>query len=57
VADAPEWLAPGGHLVIETSTDQAATTAALATAAGLTAQILRDDDLDATAVLAGRRVD
>ena len=52
-AEVGSWLAPGGAVVVETSRAQAPTTAALLAGAGLTAQIRRDDDLDATAV-AGR---
>jgi release factor glutamine methyltransferase len=51
VADAPDWLAPGGRLLIETSEEQASSTAALFEAAGLDARIVRDDDLDATVVV------
>ena len=51
IAEAPEWLAADGHLLIETGRQQAPITAALMTAAGLTARIETDDDLDATAVL------
>ncbi len=50
-AVAPRWLAPGGHLLIETSEEQAPRTAAAVTAAGLAARIARDDDLDATVVI------
>jgi release factor glutamine methyltransferase len=53
-ASAAVWLAPGGHLVIETSRAQAARTTALVEAGGLHARVLRDDDLDATVVV-GRR--
>ncbi|MGZ4663092.1 MAG: putative protein N(5)-glutamine methyltransferase, partial [Arthrobacter sp.] len=37
IAGAPEWLAPGGHLLIETSRGQAHQTLRLMTAAGLAA--------------------
>jgi release factor glutamine methyltransferase len=50
---APDWLAPGGHLLTETSTPQADRLAAIAGAAGLTPRIVHDDDLGAT-VLVGR---
>ena len=53
-ASAREWLAPGGHLLIETSRRQAPTTAALVADGGLTAWIVRDDELAATIVI-GRR--
>jgi release factor glutamine methyltransferase len=52
-ADAPGWLVPGvGHLIIETSRVQGPRTAELASRAGLRARIVRDEDLDATAVVA-----
>ncbi|WP_460682975.1 putative protein N(5)-glutamine methyltransferase [Modestobacter lapidis] len=50
-AAAPRWLAPGGHLLIETSEAQARLTAAAVTAAGLVAWVVRDEDLDATVVI------
>ncbi len=50
-AGAPDWLAPGGALVVETSERQAAGTAAAIGAAGLAAHVARDDDLDATVVV------
>lgn len=49
-AGAPEWLAPGGHLLIETSDRQAASTLALMTAAGLTATVTRDAEIGGTVV-------
>ncbi len=52
VAGAPDWLAPGGHLLVETSAAQAPLTLGLAAAAGLHGRVLRDEDLDATAVQA-----
>jgi len=42
------WLAPGGHLLIETSVEQAAGTVELMRRAGLVARVVRDDDLDGT---------
>lgn len=53
-AGAPDWLAAGGHLLIETGRAQAATTSALMTAAGLQAHVVTDDDLDATVVVGAR---
>ena len=49
---ARDWLAPGGHLLIESSREQSAATAALFAAVGLQARIVRSDDLDATVVVA-----
>jgi release factor glutamine methyltransferase len=53
-AAAPHWLAPGGHLLIETSERQAPHTSAAIAAAGLTARVLHAAELDATVVI-GRR--
>ena len=49
-AGARERLAPGGRLLIETSTAQAALTAAAVTAGGLVAEVVHRAELDATAV-------
>ena len=54
-ASAAQWLAPGGHLLIETSRGQAARTTALVEAGGLDARVLRDDELAATVVVGRRR--
>jgi release factor glutamine methyltransferase len=48
---APRWLARGGHLVIETSEEQAPHTAAAVVEAGLTARVERCEEWDATAVV------
>jgi release factor glutamine methyltransferase len=50
-AEAPRWLAPGGHLLIETSRGQAPRTAGIFSDAGLVARVARCDDLDATVVI------
>ena len=50
-AAAPRWLAPGGHLLVETSGSQAGLTAAAVTAAGLAARVERCADRDATVVV------
>jgi release factor glutamine methyltransferase len=50
LAAAPEWLAPGGIVLIEVSRLQAPALAELFEAAGLAASVVRDDDLDATVV-------
>jgi release factor glutamine methyltransferase len=50
-AAAPRWLAPGGHLLIETSERQAELTAAAMTSAGLVPRLVQDADLDATVVV------
>jgi release factor glutamine methyltransferase len=50
-AGAPAWLRPGGRLVVETGRGQAERTAGLLTAAGLTAYVETDDEVDGTAVL------
>ncbi|WP_285026391.1 putative protein N(5)-glutamine methyltransferase [Plantibacter sp. ME-Dv--P-122b] len=48
IARAPDWLAPAGAVLIETSERQAPETAELMRAVGLTTSIVRDDDLDGT---------
>jgi release factor glutamine methyltransferase len=53
-AGAPGWLAPRGHLLVETSERQAPLTVAAFEAAGLAARVVRDEELDGTAVV-GRR--
>ncbi|GAA2233970.1 methyltransferase [Herbiconiux moechotypicola] len=50
-ADARDWLSASGALMIETSEPQADHTAALMQAAGLRAEIRRDDERDATVVI------
>ena len=49
--EAPAWLAPGGHLLIESGRAQAATTARHMAAAGFAVTIVEDDELDATVVV------
>ncbi len=51
IDEAPDWLAPGAHLVIETSLRQSAGTAAAMAGRGFTTRVVRDDDLDGTAVV------
>ncbi|MFB7663230.1 putative protein N(5)-glutamine methyltransferase [Kitasatospora sp. NPDC056138] len=53
-AEAVRWLAPGGHLLIETSERQVPRTAAACTAGGLTVRVAGCDDLDATVVIGTR---
>lgn len=53
-ADAVGWLAPGGHLLIETSERQAARTADVFSRSGLTARVVTSDELDATVVVGAR---
>ncbi len=54
-AAAADWLAPGGHLLVETSERQAARTVGAFEAAGLRAQVAECDDLDATVVVGTAR--
>jgi release factor glutamine methyltransferase len=54
VAEATGWLAPGGHLLIETSVQQASGTVAAYEEHGLVARVLHDDDLDGTVVIGSR---
>ena len=50
-AAALQWLAPGGHLLLEASARQAPTTAAIVEHGGLNARIVRDDEIGATVVI------
>jgi release factor glutamine methyltransferase len=52
--DAWRWLAPGGHLLVETSERQAASLAATAAASGLAPRVVADDEIGATVVIATR---
>lgn len=47
---APPWLAPGGHLLVETSEQQAARTVEAVAASGLAPRVARCDERDATVV-------
>lgn len=51
IAGAPQWLAGGGHLLIETSERQAPHTRTAFRTAGLTARVERSEDVDATVVV------
>ncbi|MFI5776407.1 putative protein N(5)-glutamine methyltransferase [Nocardia sp. NPDC051570] len=53
-ADAPHWLAPGGHLFIETGHSQAATAAEIFTDTGLTPTIAESEEYYATVVIGTR---
>jgi release factor glutamine methyltransferase len=50
-AGAPGWLAPGGHLLIETSERQASLAAAAFKASGLTPRVATSADLSATVLM------
>ena len=51
IAEAAEWLASDGHLLIETSERQAAGTAAIMAAAGFAARTVHSEELDGTVVI------
>ncbi|WP_249310078.1 putative protein N(5)-glutamine methyltransferase [Bacillus sp. FJAT-49736] len=51
VEEAPFWLAPGGHLLIETSEMQATQTFEIFVHAGFATEVVRDAELDATVVI------
>jgi release factor glutamine methyltransferase len=53
-AGAPDWLAAGGHLLIETSERQARLTELAVTDAGLVARTASDDDWPAAVVVGSR---
>ncbi|KRC63345.1 methylase [Aeromicrobium sp. Root236] len=52
-AGAAEWLAPGGHMLIETSVAQAPLTVDAFREGGLTPEVRRADDVDGTVVIGG----
>jgi len=56
VADAPSWLAPSGHLLIETSAGQSTDAVAEFVRAGLKASAVSSDEFEATVVI-GTRTD
>lgn len=53
-AEAPHWLAPGGHLLVETSERQAARAEETVARSGLTARVVTSDELYATVVIGTR---
>jgi release factor glutamine methyltransferase len=53
---APPWLAPGGHLLTETSEHQAARAAGIVAESGLITQIVSSEELNATVVTGTRPV-
>ena len=56
-AGAPAWLAPGGHLLIETSEDQAPYAAEIFASHGLRSRVESDDELGSTVVIGTSYVD
>ncbi|MFC4565796.1 putative protein N(5)-glutamine methyltransferase [Nocardiopsis mangrovi] len=56
-AEAPEWLAPGGRLLVETGEDQAPIAVAACGRSGLSARAAASDEHQATIVIATRRGD
>jgi release factor glutamine methyltransferase len=53
ISGAPSWLRPGGHVLVETSEDQAEVALDELRRAGFTPRLARDDELDATVVIGG----
>lgn len=53
-AAAPLWLAPGGHLLVETSERQAPQTVEIFARNGLRPQVASSDELDATIVIGSK---
>lgn len=51
IAEAPRWLARGGHLLVETSRAQAPYTVDAFTHSGLTSRVVTSDELGATVVI------
>ncbi len=55
IAAAPLWLAPGGHLLVETSERQAPQTVDTVARTGLIPRVAGSDELNATVVIGTRR--
>ena len=53
-AAAPRWLAPGGHLLVETSERQAPRTVEAVARSGLIPRVASSEELDATVVIGTR---
>ncbi|MFI9624402.1 putative protein N(5)-glutamine methyltransferase [Streptomyces sp. NPDC052042] len=53
-AEAPDWLAPGGHLLVEASERQASRAEVTVARAGLVPRVVTSDELYATVVIATR---
>jgi len=51
---APLWLAPGGHLLVETSERQAPGTLDAVARSGLAGRVARSEEHDATVVVGSR---
>ena len=51
IAEAPQWLAPGGRVLVETSAAQRLVAAAYVTAAGLDVAVASGDDVDGNVVI------
>lgn len=55
IAGAPRWLAPGGHLLVETSAGQARRTTGEFARYGLDLRVVRSEELAGTVVVGARR--
>lgn len=53
-AGAPRWLAPGGHVLVETSAGQAESAAAVFAHHGLVGRVVTSEELEATVVIGTR---
>ena len=55
IASAPAWLAPGGHLLVETGERQALQTVEAFTRSGLVPRVASADELNATVVIGAKQ--
>ena len=53
-AGATRWLRPGGHLLVETTAEQALTALTIFTRHGMTARTATSDELEATVIVGTR---
>ena len=51
IAEAPTWLSPGGHVLLETSTRQVGTDVDALSRSGLDSRVVRSEELDSTVVI------
>jgi release factor glutamine methyltransferase len=56
ITGAPRWLAPGGHLLVESSQAQAGELVAAVASAGLSPRVVRSEEMSATVIIAAAGV-
>jgi release factor glutamine methyltransferase len=54
-ADAPQWLTPGGHVLVETSEQQATSAVEVFATNGLVPRVASSDEYSSTVVIGSRQ--